>query len=283
MRSTFGFNGKINRDARAFFILPEEPVLFSYSLFAVWSFINYFTKDMHIFYPADGKVFVLDYLFKNSVHRFKLKKNKEVKKLIGSERGVDVVINLEYEFASDFDFELDKPYFCVSQREVKNATVTFIPSTSKADVLFLKFACTLGTPLAEFQIAISPQDKAKAKDFCKYKGHSEKNILVISDMDDVKKELAVKEFLSQVLMDRVTFIDSEALKTLNPQHILPLISLADLFIARNSVYVYPAQVLGVRTYLFRGNTRILPSDGPKLFVEKEDFRKELRLLLPSKK
>ncbi|MGB9823976.1 MAG: hypothetical protein ACPLN0_04405 [Candidatus Hydrothermia bacterium] len=283
MQLVFKFDGKISRDFRTLFILPENNILFSYSLFAVRSFVNYFSKSQHIFYPVDGKVFLLNYLFRNQLHWFKVKKEKQLKKMVEYEKNLDLIINLDIENSSRYDFALDRQYLAISFSPLKYATVSFIPSSSLADRIFTNFPCSLGIPFEEFKLNITSDEKAKARDFIKYKGHSEKNVLVVCDVLDTKKEIWIREYLAQVTRDKLTFIGQDALKTVNPDLIVPLISLADLFISEDSIYTFIAQVLSIKTYLFKGKGKFLPSPAPRLLVEKGDFRKEILLLIPTKK
>ncbi|MEO0230308.1 MAG: hypothetical protein ABIL77_01990, partial [candidate division WOR-3 bacterium] len=130
---------------------------------------------------------------------------------------------------------------------------------------------------------ISKEEKGMATEFIRYKGHKEKNLIIVCDVPDKKKELVIKEYIAHQTRDRLTFIGQDELLTIDPNLVIPLISLADVFIAEDSIYTYPAQVLGTRTYLFKGKSKLLPMVTPRLFIEKEDFKKEILLLLPSKK
>lgn len=279
----FKFTGKISEKQRVLFILPDDNLIFSYSLFALQSFSSYFGEKQHIVYPADGKVFLLKYLFSNLAHWFKFKKEKALTKAIEVEKDLDLVINLDIGEPAKYDFPLNKLYFAIARKPLKHATVSYIFSSNNLDQIYTKFPCTLGLPYRDFILDISKEERGKAADFIKYKGHKEKNLIVVCDVPDKKREMTIKEYLSYHTRDRLTFVGQDELKIIDPNLIVPLISLADVFIAEDSIYTYPAQVLGTRTYLFKGKSKSLPKVTPRLFIEKEDFKKEILLLLPFKK
>ncbi len=203
--------------------------------------------------------------------------------MIEYEKKVDLIINLDIENSGKYDLASDKQYLAISYSPLKHATVSFIPSSFLADRIFINFPCTLGIPYEEFKLNITSDEKAKARDFVKYKGHSEKNLLVVCDVSDTKKEMWIREYLAQITRDKLTFIGQDELKTINPDLIIPLISLSDLFISEDSIYTFVAQVLGIKTYLFKGKGKFLPSPTHRLLVEKGDFKKEILLLIPTKK
>lgn len=279
----FKFTGKISDNKRVLFILPTDNLLFSYSLFALQNFISYFAKKQHILYPADGKVFLLNYFFKDLIYWFKFKKEKALKKAVEEERNLDLLINLDVEEPLRYDLAFNKPFFSISRKPLKNAVLNYIFLGSTVEQIYTRFPCTIGVPYREFVIDISREERSRATDFIKYKGHKEKNLIVVCDIPDKKKEVTVREYFAYHTRDRVTFIGQDELHTINPDLIVPVISLADLFIAEDSIYVYPAQILGKKTYLFKGKSKFLPMPTPRLFVEKSDFRKEILLLVPSPK
>ncbi|MEO0265503.1 MAG: hypothetical protein ABIM43_02690 [candidate division WOR-3 bacterium] len=279
----FKFNGKISQDVRVLFILPENNLLFSYALFALRSFTDYFQKVQHIVYPVDGKVFLLNYLFKDLVYWFRFKKEKMLKKAVEAEKNLDLVINLDVENPLRYDLPFNKPYFSISKKPLRHATLNYIYLGNTPDQIYIRFPCTLGVPFQEFRLSILSDEKRKATDFIKYKGHKEKNLIVVCDVPDVKKETLIKEYLAYKTGDKITFIGREELHTINPDLIVPLISFADIFVAEDSIYVYLAQILGTKTYLFRGKGKFLPMIAPRLFIEKSDFKREILNLMPSTK
>lgn len=277
----FKFNGKISPEYRVLFILPENNVLFSYALFALQNFASYFLKMQHIVYPADGKVFLLNYLFKDLIYWFRFKKEKALKKAVEYEKNLDLIINLDVESPFKYDIAFNKPYFSISKRPLRFATLTYVYLGNTPDQIYTRFPCTLGVPFSEFKLNIPSEEKRKAADFIKYKGHKEKNLIVVCDVPDRKREIIVKEYLAFQTRDRVTFIGQDELHAINPDLIVPLISLADIFVAEDSIYIYPAQILGTKTFLFRGRGKFLPMITPRLLIEKSDFKKEILFLMPS--
>lgn len=282
MQSKFFFNGKISQEQRCVFAIPENPLLFSYSLFSLWNFIHYFKKASHVFYPVDGKIELIKAIFPEHIYWFKFKKEKDFLKAVHNERGITALINLDYENPKRYDFQYPVNSFAVSKEDLKNFTVVFKPLTEQADTIYRNFASTLGIPHREFQISLTNEEKAKARDYIKFKGHSEKNILVVSDLNP-KREALVKEYLAYLTKERLTFIDRGSLLVMDSKLILAVLSLADLFLSEASIYTYPAQVLGVKTYLFPEKSKYLPRETGRLVIDKGDFKKGLAPLISPQK
>lgn len=282
MQQKFQFDGCLSKKNRVLFIFSENPLVFSYSLSAVWTFINYFEPTTHVFYNVDNRVDLLKAIFKNGLFWFKFKKEKELLKTLEKEKGITFIVNLEYERSDKYDFEFPVPSLAVSKVGLKKSTITYVPRSEALDSVFSGFTSTLNIKSKDFHIDLGKDLLSKARDFIRYKGHSEKNVLVISDVSK-KGEEAVKEFLSYATKDRLTFIGRDTLSIMDANLILGVLSISSLFISEASIYTYPAQILGVKTYLFPGSSKFLPRSGPKLFIDRGDFRKDIQILLPYSK
>uniref|UniRef100_A0A7C2PLK1 Lipopolysaccharide heptosyltransferase family protein n=1 Tax=candidate division WOR-3 bacterium TaxID=2052148 RepID=A0A7C2PLK1_UNCW3 len=278
MQSKFYFNGKLGEAQRCVFIVPENPLLFSYSLYSIWNFVHYFKKTSHIFYPVDGKVDLLKSIFPDHIYWFKFKKEKEFLKAIYREKGITLVINLDYGESKRYDLLYPTYSFAISNENLKNFTVVFKPLGQEVDVIYRNFASTFGIPKKDFHISLSSEEKSKARDYIKFRGHTEKNILVVSDLNP-KREALVKQYLSYLTKDRLTFIDKESLWVMDSKLILAILSLADLFLSELSIFTYPAQVLGVKTYLFSEKVKFLPRETGRLIIDRGDFKKALSSLI----
>lgn len=282
MHSKFFFKGIIENTYRCLFILPENPLLFSYSLEAVWNFYHYLKEGNHAFYPSEGKEKLLDLMFAGGPRWQKVKKEKLLVKLVDQHPEINLIINCDCEAPFRYDLRFSVPFFSLAFEEMKHATITYIPSSKKADQIFNGFASTLGILPKELDIPVSRDDKIKARDFIKYLGHSEKNILIITDVSE-KKEEFIHNYISYTMRERVTFVETNKFRSLEPRLALAVLSISDLFICEDSIYTYFAKLMGIRTYLFPGSSKILPQETSKLFIDRGDFKKDLLLILPVRK
>ncbi len=282
MQQKFQFDVCLSERQRVLFIFSENPLVFSYSLSALWTLIHYFEPTTHIFYNVDDRVDLLKAIFKNGLFWFRFKKEKELLKALEKEKGITFVVNLEYERPDKYDFEFPVPSLAVSKEGLKKATITYVPRSEALDAVFLGLLSTLNIRSKDFHIDLGKDLLSKARDFIRYKGHSEKNLLIVSDVSKKKEDL-VKEHLSYITKDRLTFIGKDTLSIMDANLILGVLSISSLFISEASIYTYPAQILGVKTYLFPGSSKFLPRSSPKLFIDRGDFRKDIQILLPYSK
>ncbi|MGB4339747.1 MAG: hypothetical protein WBJ76_04245 [Candidatus Hydrothermia bacterium] len=282
MRTSFYFDGCIRNDYKCLFIIPNEPLLFSYSLYAMWNFYSYFGKGKHILCPANGKESFLAAIFKDGILLPAFKKTKALIKVLEQHPEINLVINLDVQNASSYNFKFGVPYFSISYTELDAAILNYKPTSKFVDRIFTGFAGTLGVPKVEFELPVSTDYKSKARDYINYIGHGEKNLLVVCDVPE-KREALLKEYLVYLTKGRLTFIGSESLKLLEPNLILSLLAFSDVFICEDSIYTYPAQVLNIKTYLFPGSAHFLPQPTKRIFIDRGDFKKDLILLLPGAK
>jgi len=275
----FNFNCKLDEKARVLVIAPGIPHFFSLSIPAMYSLSHYFKKKPHLFIIEKDFEIFFRYFIKDSVVIENSKERKKILERVNKKGKIDILLDLNYPespwhklvFTPDLKI-------AISDNEPKNFNIVFHPITRNIEQIYSKFLTTFNIPVTSPSLRITKKEKARAWEFAKYHGHKEENLLIFLDLPPKKLE-NLRPVFNRLNNGKVTLMDNFVTRMLEIKEKLALLSISDLFVSENSIFLWPARIFKVRTYLLRNESNSLIREDKYLKRELKDPLKELTQLI----
>lgn len=279
----FNFSCKLDEKKRVLVIAPDTPHFFSLSIPAMYSLTHYFKKKPHLFIIEKDFEIFFRYFIKDSVVIENSKDKKKILQRINKREKIDILFDLNYP-ESPWHKMVFTPELkiAVSDDEPANYNIVFHPITKNIEQMYSNLLTTFNVPITSPPLRITKKEKARAWEFAKYHGHKEENLLLFLDMP-VKKFEALKQVLNRLNNGRVTLMDNSVTRMLEIKEKLALLSISDLFVSENSIFLWPARVFKVKTYLLRNEFNFLIREDKYLKRERKDPLKEMSQLVGTAK
>ena len=263
----FRFKCALPRDLNIVISLSRDHNQLSLSINAVHSLIEFFSGEKYLIGPDEAYPLFSEFLFKD---RAQFISDSELKK-----QPFDLIpegIGLIWDFTRPPTIHKNLPLY-VTGASYRISTdpetypyynIILAPNPESDDIsYFEKQLRLLNVPVRKLRPTLRDLAKRTAWDYLIFKGHSEKHILVVLDLQDESLVEFIKSAARTAFPVGVTFTSPRNtgngmidLSHLGPEGIVATMSLADLFITDYSIYLGIASIMKIPILLMNSPTKL---------------------------